>query len=231
MRPRLLDLFCGAGGAAMGYHRAGFDVVGVDIKPQPRYPFPFIQADALEYVAAHGHEYDAIHASPPCQAYSPLRCLPWLRDRDYPMLIGPTRSLLESTGRPWVIENSDRAPLQGIRLCGRMFDLPLYRHRLFESSVFILMPPHVKHDVVIGHGRMVNDRRNGTLNAGSNKGAWGNQAIVTVAGGQYLKADGERAMGIDWMTKYELSQSIPPAYTEFIGTYLLRAVQAAQAAS
>jgi 23S rRNA G2069 N7-methylase RlmK/C1962 C5-methylase RlmI len=98
--PRLLDLFCKAGGAGMGYHRAGFDVVGVDHEPQPRYPFAFVQADALEYLAAHGHEYDAIHASPPCQGYSRLRHLPWLKGREWPLLIEPCRALLVQAGRP-----------------------------------------------------------------------------------------------------------------------------------
>jgi DNA (cytosine-5)-methyltransferase 1 len=220
---RLLDLFCGAGGAAMGYHRAGFDeIVGVDIKPQPRYPFTFVQADALEYVAAHGAEFDAIHASPPCQGYSALRCLPWLRDKEYPMLIEPCREALRVTGRPYVIENVERAPLlNGLTLCGRMFGLPVYRHRTFECSEILLSPGHIQHDEVIGAGRMLNDRRKGTLNSGSAKGAWGKQKIVTVAGGQCRKSEAERALGIDWMLKPELTQAIPPAYTEFIGRQLL----------
>lgn len=220
-RPRLLDLFSGAGGAGMGYARAGFDVTGVDIKPMPRYPFTFIQAEALEYLAEHGHEYDAIHASPPCQGYSRLRHLPWLKDRVWPLLIDPCRDLLNASGRPWIIENVEAAPMAGLVLCGRMFGLPTYRHRRFEGSVLLLTQPHQKHDVVIGHGRMVNDRRKGSLNASSSKGAWGQQAIITVAGGQFRKADGERALGIDWMTKDELAQAIPPAYTEYLGRQLL----------
>jgi DNA (cytosine-5)-methyltransferase 1 len=230
-RPRLLDLFSGAGGAAMGYSRAGFDVTGVDIKPMPRYPFTFVQADALEYLAEYGDEFDAIHASPPCQGYSRLRHLPWLKGRTWPLLIEPCRALLEQTGRDWVIENVLDAPLSGIVLCGLSFGLPLYRHRLFESSVMLMAPPHQRHEVVIGHGRMVNDRRKGTLNASSNRGAWGNQTIVTVAGGQFKKADGERALGIDWMTKDELAESIPPAYTEYIGAQLLAALAYSEVAS
>jgi len=206
----------------MGYHRAGFvEIVGVDNLPQKNYPFTFVLGDALEYVAAHGREFDAIHASPPCQAYSRLRHLPWLKGKSWPRLIEPCRDLLNQIGVPWVIENVMDAPLSGAVLCGRMFGLPVYRHRRFESSALILEPAHERHDVVIGRGRMVNDRAKGTLNAGSSSGAWGRQSIVTVAGGQFRKADGERAMDIDWMTKAELAQAIPPAYTEFIGRWLL----------
>jgi DNA (cytosine-5)-methyltransferase 1 len=108
-----------------------------------------------------------------------------------------------------------------------MFGLPVYRHRLFESSAMILAPAHAGHEVVIGSGRMVNDRRKGSLNNGSRAGAWGASPIVTVAGGQFLKAQGERALGIDWMSKDELAQAIPPAYCEFIGRQLIAAIQEA----
>lgn len=221
-RPRLLDLFCGAGGAAVGYHRAGFEVVGVDISPQPRYPFEFIQADALEFMDTNGWVgFDAIHASPPCPGYSRLRHLPWLRGREWPLLIPEVRLRLTQTGMPWVVENVMDAPLDGVFLCGLMFGLPVYRHRLFESSEFVMAPGHPSHEIVIGRGRHVNDRRKGTLNSGSSRGAWGNQHIVTVAGGQFRKADGSAALGIDWMTKRELANAIPPAYTEWIGHQLL----------
>lgn len=223
---RLLDLFCGAGGCAVGYSRAGFtEIVGVDSRPQPRYPFTFVQADALEYLAEHGREFDAIHASPPCQGYSRLRHLPWLKGKDWPLLIEPCRELLDSTGKAWVMENVEDAPLDGVILCGRMFRLPTYRHRRFESSVFLMQPSHGTHRKVIGKGRMLNDRRKaGSLNNGSRKGSWGLSEIVTVAGGQFLKAQGERALGIDWMSKSELAQAIPPAFTEFVGRQLLSAI-------
>lgn len=221
---RLLDLFCGAGGAAMGYYRAGFDeIVGVDIAHQHHYPFTLIEGDALEYLAAHGAEYDVIHASPPCQGYSRLRHLPWLKDKKWPLLIDPVRDLLISTGKPYVIENVEDSPLVGMTLCGLMFGLPVYRHRKFESNIFMLQPPHQPHRIIIGSGRLINDRRKGSLNASSSKGAWGNQIIVTVAGGQFKKEDGEKALGINWMTKAELAQAIPPAYTEWIGRRLLEA--------
>jgi len=103
----LLDLFCKAGGAAMGYHRAGFDVIGVDIEPQPNYPFEFVQADAIEYLIANGRQFDAIHASPPCQAYSITQKL---QGRKHPELIAPTRAALKHIGCPWVIENVPESP-------------------------------------------------------------------------------------------------------------------------
>lgn len=226
-RPRLLDLFCGAGGCAVGYHRAGFDVLGVDIAPQPRYPFEAVRADAMEYLRQFGGLFDAIHASPPCQGYSRLRHLPWLKGKTWPLLIEPLRAESQAMGKPWVMENVADAPLSGLLLCGTMFGLPVYRHRLFESSHLLWSPPHPRHVEVIGSGRMLNDRRRAKLNAGSAKGAWGKSRIVTVAGGQFRKADGERAMGIDWMTKKELCQAVPPAYTEFIGRQLLAALGAA----
>jgi DNA (cytosine-5)-methyltransferase 1 len=227
-RPRALDLFCCAGGAGMGLQRAGFDVVGVDIRPQPRYPFEFHQADALTFPL---DGFDFIWASPPCQGYSALRCLPWLRDRVYPMLIDVVRQRLKASGAAYCIENVERAPLDGFILCGQQFGLPVYRHRKFETSFMVWTPPHPPHDIVIGHGRLLNDRSKGSLNAGSSMGAWGNQKIVTVAGGQFKKADGCRALGIDWMTKAELREAIPPAYSEFIGRAALAYLQSLRVAA
>ena len=149
MRPRLLDLFCGAGGAAMGYHRAGFEVVGVDHLPQPNYPFEFVQNDALMVMSFHPwwdvEPFDAIHASPPCQAYSSLRAMPNVGD--HPDLIGPTRALLQRAGLPYVIENVVGAPLLNpVRICGAGLGLgtdthDLARHRLFECSFAVMVPP------------------------------------------------------------------------------------------
>jgi len=210
-------LFCGAGGAAVGYHRAGFDVVGVDIKPQPHYPFEFIQGDALK-PPVRFEDCDAIHASPPCQAYSRMRHLPWLRGKDYPDLIPPTRRMLEPLPVPWVMENVEDAPLErasnlfgqhGTWLCGLMFGLPLYRHRVFESTVSLAHPPHPRHRQTILGGRYLNKRYS------QSGGVAGVVPIVTVAG------QAPRAMGIDWMNRNELTQAIPPAYTQFIGEQLM----------
>lgn len=215
---RLLDLFCGAGGAAVGYHRAGFDeIVGVDIKPQPRYPFTFVQGDALVYVAAHGCEFDAIHASPPCQAYTRLAFKrPELR-ANYPMLVDAMRELLAVTGRPWVIENVPDADLRNAMiLCGASFGLRVYRHRAFESSVFLMNMPHHKHR-----------ERIKAPGAGGRMAVYvGNPAhMMTVAGHMFSARAGRIAMGIDWMTRDELAEAIPPAYTEFIGSQLIAAIE------
>ena len=208
-RPRLLDLFSGEGGAGYGYHLAGFDVVGVDIAPQPRYPFEFHQGDALEYVAAHGHEFDAIHASPPCQGYSATR---FIRGNEHPDLVGPTRELLQASGKPYVIENVAGAPLLNpITLVGSMFGLRTMRPRLFECSFpvpFVLAPPPAARHA--GMGRPPKDGE-----------------YIHIVGNFSDVAYARRAMGIEWMTQHGLSQAIPPAYTEYIGGFLLQAVREA----
>lgn len=228
-KPKLLDLFCGAGGASMGYHRAGFDVTGVDIEPQKNYPFEFFQSDALAYLDRNAHLYDAFAAG-----YSRMRHLPWLKHKIYPLLIGPTRALLETTGKPWVIENVEGAPLSGITLCGTMFGLKVYRHRLFESNYLLLQPEHIPHTVVIGSGRNLNDRAIGvnadgwvsTLRSSGKgtriNGLRGNPDIRTIAGHFSGMETAKAAMGIDWMNRDELSQAVPPAYTQFIGEQLMQ---------
>jgi DNA (cytosine-5)-methyltransferase 1 len=207
----------------MGYHRAGFDVLGVDLHPQPHYPFEFHLGDALE-VKLDG--FAAIHASPPCQGYSRMRHLPWLKDKVYPLLIDPVRERLQASGVPWVIENVEDAPLQkaaglfdvhGVVLCGSMFGLGLYRHRPFESSVIICQPQHPPHRAVIAPGRMLGGRadvRRGITHWQEDGGVAGHMANIDRA---------RSAMGIDWMTAAELSQAIPPAFTEYIGRQLLEA--------
>jgi DNA (cytosine-5)-methyltransferase 1 len=233
-RPRLLDLFCGAGGGSMGFHRAGFEVTGVDIRPQKNFPFRFVLADALDYVTAHGRAYDVIAASPPCQGYSRMRHLPWLKDKEYPLLIDRTREALEATGVPWIIENVEDAPLRnGVTLCGTMFGLRVYRHRKFESSLLLLQPPHRKHTVVIGSGRLLHDRANpnadGYVSLPSKgsplNGLRGTGDRHVVAGHFSNVRAAMAAMGIDWeMTRDEIAQAIPPAYTEFLGLQLRKAL-------
>lgn len=219
----LLDLFCGAGGAAMGYHRAGFDeIVGVDIKPQLRYPFTFVQDDALEYLAAHGREFDAIHASPPCQAYSTLKVMK--NGREHPDLIAPVRELLDAAGRPYVIENVFGAPLKArLMICGSMFDLPsLRRHRYFEMNWHLSeLTPACQHGpITVGiYGAKVRNAAREKRHYAQDKAT--RSAPIGVVLPHRVGFD---AMGIDWMTLDELSEAIPPAYTEFIGRQLLAAL-------
>jgi len=230
-KPRLLDLFCGAGGAAMGYHRAGFEVVGVDIKPQPRYPFEFIQYDALAFPLRVWGEFDAVHASPPCQAHSTIakqiRKL-GRTENEHPDLVGPTRELLQATGLPYVIENVPGAPLiDPIQLCGSWFGLDVRRHRLFEAS-FPLMSTPCSHYWQKPRFRSLDSRRgpksvvpvHGSSQLASVVGVHGN---LNYAGEQDLRA---KAMDIDWMNPYELTQAIPPAYTELIGHQLMSHLRA-----
>lgn len=209
MKPKLLDLFCGAGGAAMGYHRAGFEVVGVDIKPQPRYPFEFHQADAMTFPL---DGFDAIHASPPCQAYSlALRHLA----APQPMLVDAMRDRLQR-GAPWVIENVPGAPLvtasdlfgaHGVMLCGTAFGLRVYRHRLFEASFAIpsLGCCHRRH--------AMNPHR-----------VEGRERMYAEFGRQDPEKVWRDEMGVSWMSRHETREAIPPAYTEYIGKQLLRAL-------
>jgi DNA (cytosine-5)-methyltransferase 1 len=219
----LLDLFCGAGGAAMGYYRAGFDVVGVDINPQRNYPFEFKQADALHF-AAHPDvfEFDAIHASPPCQRWSDLAKRNGNAD-DWPDLIGPTRDLLVDLGLPYVIENVEGAPLiDPITLCGVSFpELRVIRHRLFESNVPLVAPEHKAHPLVFTH-----DKRKAHYGKLDQDTAY----VQVTGGGNCTVANKRDAMGVAWMTGAEANEAIPPAYTEFIGLRLLEHLNADSAA-
>jgi DNA (cytosine-5)-methyltransferase 1 len=191
----------------MGYYRAGFDVVGVDNKPQPRYPFTFIQGDALAYLAGNGGGFDAIHASPPCQAFSKAQVI---MGREHPDLVTPLRPLLDEIGRPYVIENVPRAPLvDPVTLCGSMFGLDTKRHRLFESSVPLTGLPDCNH--VWRDGRPV----------GVYGHTGGKSTGITSGNHGFLLDDWKRAMDIDWMSRDELAQAIPPAYTEFVGRQLM----------
>jgi DNA (cytosine-5)-methyltransferase 1 len=212
-RPRLLDLFCGAGGAAMGYHRAGFDIVGVDIRPQPRYPFEFIQADAMTYPL---DGFDAIHASPPCQGYSAMnRAVRAV----YPLLVESVRERLSATGKPYVIENVQGAPLkEAWTLCGTQFGLPIRRHRLFEvhPPIFDLMPPcwcagRVANGELIGH------RLRGKVAPGRRQPPPRPESVRITA------------LDVAWMRAREARDAIPPAYTEYIGAQLMEHLKQAAA--
>jgi DNA (cytosine-5)-methyltransferase 1 len=217
-QPRLLDLFCGAGGAAVGYYEAGFLVTGVDIKPQPNYPghFRFVQGDALDALdwALSFADFDAIHASPPCQAFTAYRRTGNVGN--YPDLIDETRRLLAATGLPYVIENVAGAPLENaVMLCGSAFGLDVQRHRYFESNVPIMSPG-------CAHGRQGRDRFPGGRSkqrTGSSRGLV--RATVEIGSWDIPLSVQQRAMGIDWMALEELSEAIPPAYTEHVGEYLM----------
>ncbi|MFH8696738.1 SAM-dependent methyltransferase [Streptomyces chartreusis] len=215
-RPRLLDTFCCQGGASMGYHLAGFDVVGVDIAPQPRYPFTFVQAEAVAFIREHGAEFDFIHASPPCQHDSDCQRI---RGNAHPDLIAPTRAALESTGRPWVIENVRGAlpKLCGpVMLCGPMFGVETYRHRYFEAGgrLHLSQLPHTAHAIPQAKmGRPVPPGHYGQF--------VGNFSGVSLA---------RKVMGVPWMNRDGIRECIPPAYTEWLGRSFLAALALKDAA-
>lgn len=212
---RVLDAFCGAGGATRGYQLVGFHVTGVDIEPQPNYiGDEFYKDDAVEFIKKHGWKFDFIHASPPCQASSALT-KGTNRGRRYPQLIPDTRGALHAAGRPWVIENVSGAPIRrDITLCGEMFGLDVIRHRHFEFAHprgwVSRVPIHVAH-----RGRV----------AGMRHGIWYQGpyfAVYGEGGGKGTVAQWQKAMGIDWTKiRKEIAEAIPPAYTHWIGTQLL----------
>lgn len=209
---KVLDLFCGAGGAAMGLHRAWpeAEITGVDIDNQPRFPFKFIRADAMTFAL---NEYDFIWASPPCQRYS-AGAMKWGTSQNHPHLIPATRNRLIETGTNYVIENIVPAMshlITPIMLCGTMFDLGVFRHRLFEANFEISPPAHYAHVGKIGDGKY--HTVTGHAGGSSKRDGWKN-------GGT---ADWRIAMGIDWMIGNELAESIPPAYSEFIAMQLVAA--------
>lgn len=200
---KLLDLFCCEGGAGEGYRRAGFDVTGVDNQPQPKNPHRFILADAVAYLAEHGHEYDCVHASPPCQAFTKAQRL---RHRLHPDYIAPVRELLLSLGKPYVIENVPGAPLNNpVELCGTMFGLRLYRHRLFETNWPLVAPAHPKH--VAPQVKM-------------GRPAAAAQMIQPVGNFSGV-AEARSVMEMPWASRDGLREAIPPVYTEYVGTQLM----------
>lgn len=192
----------------MGYHLAGMEVTGVDIEAQPRYPFAFVQADAVEFLRERGHEFDFIHASPPCQAHSSTAKI---RGNVHPRLIEPVRELLRASGKPFVIENVPGAPLHNPAvLCGSMFGLRVRRHRLFETSFELPLTLCCNHSLpavtIIGHG------------------VYPSELGVRHGGSKSLGYDaGRDAMQVPWISWKGLSQAIPPAYTRWIGEKFLTA--------
>jgi DNA (cytosine-5)-methyltransferase 1 len=204
---RVLDLFCCQGGAAKGYADAGFDVTGIDLAPQPRYPYRFIQADAIDYAREHGADFDFIHASPPCQFDSDCQRI---QGNNHPDLIAPTRTALQATGRPWVIENV-RGALPKLRtpvlLCGGMFGMATYRHRYFETGggFTLVQPRHLRHTAPQAKmGRPVPPGHYGQF--------IGNFSGVALA---------RQVMDVPWMNRDGIRECIPPAYTEHLGRALL----------
>ena len=215
-RYRVLDLFSGAGGAALGYYRVGFDVIGVDIEPQPAYPFHFFQTDALDYLEGlieTGWAHDslpvhAIHASPPCQHFTDYRRKGYGVGDGYPNLIAPLRELLEQTGLPYVIENVEKARPElrdPVMLCGSMFGLDVRRHRLFETNWPLPQPP-CDHALQRAKGKRFPGATNRNGRYTVEVGVW-----------RIPLATQHAAMGIDWMTREELSEAIPPAYSSYVG--------------
>lgn len=226
MKPRLLDLFCGAGGCTKGYQEAGFEVVGIDIEPQPNYCGErFIQEDALDPLRFNAEEpgylasgYDAIHASPPCQAFTKYHNAGTVGE--HPDLIAPVRELLQATGLPYVIENVEGAPLiDPVLICGSMFDPPMdiRRHRLFEANWGLEAPSWPCRHKLQGADRFPGGRSR--ARTGSSRGLV--RGTIEIGAWDIPLQRQQEAMGIDWMTLPELSQAIPPTYTEDIGRQLL----------
>lgn len=229
IKPFLLDLYCSAGGCTKGYQRAGFYVVGVDIKPQPRYcGDAFVQMDAIQaletllrgdcIVDTSGNkwylsDFYAFHASPPCQGYSVTAALPNVKTENYPKLIPQTRDLLMATGKPFVIENVPGAPLDTpLKLIGHHFGLKTIRERWFETHPWMMSPGFVKPKNIKTHSyRTYSSFDNGATH-------------ITLAGHNFKAADGAIAVGIDWMNREELAEAIPPIYTEYIGQRLMEAI-------
>jgi len=210
---KVLDLYCCGGGAGYGYELAGFDVVGVDIEPQPKHRGEFFLSDAIEFVKSYGHEYDLIHASPPCQEYSTASMQFRLAGKEYPDLIVDTRDALIKCGKPYVLENVPNSPLiNPIELCGSMFGMRTYRHRLFETNWPLIAPPHPVHKCRSAKmGRAVKD----------------SEFIQYVGHFSGVKMVQEMT-GLYWLGQKELAQSIPPQYTRFIGIEFLRLANSAE---
>ncbi|MGW7330467.1 SAM-dependent methyltransferase [Streptomyces sp. NPDC054840] len=206
-QPRLLDAFCCQGGAGMGYHWAGFNVSGVDLTAQTRYPLGFHQGDAVAFIREFGAGFDFIHASPPCQRYSRTQKI---QGREHPDLIAPVRQALEATGRPWVIENvTEAAPelRDPVVLCAAVFGMRTYRHRLFETGGGFTLTPPAHHPHTAPLTKMGRPLR---------EGDW-YHAVGNFSNVPYVRAD----MDVPWMNRDGIRECIPPAYTHWIGRQVL----------
>lgn len=220
-QPILLDLYCGAGGAGHGYALAGFQVIGVDLYPQPRYPYEFIQSDAIEYLRHHWARFDVIHASPPCKVHTTLKAFSAPHHLN---MVTPTRSVLATIDRPWVMENVPGAPLiDPVTLCGSSFGLGVRRHRLFESNRPLTAPPcDHRGQAATSPGYPVKRYHSG-------RPVITMSPVIGVFGRGQGLGPGEvdlwkRAMGIDWMSRDEMREAIPPAYSAHIGRQLLQMI-------
>lgn len=215
---KILDLFCCGGGAAEGYRQgfegAGFEVLvtGIDIEPQPNYPFNFIQFDAIEFLDKYGKDYDFLHASPPCQSHTSLK---HLHGKSYPCFISPTRGRFRRLGKPYVIENVVGAPLEfPITLCGHSLGMPMHGHRLFECNPFVFAPPN---SLCRAASRKPAQRCGRPPVAGEN---------VARPSGNFSGVDFYRELwGCDWLSQYQLAQSVPPQFTKFIALQLANYLQ------
>lgn len=220
-QPILLDLYCGAGGAGHGYALAGFQVIGVDLYPQPRYPYEFIQSDAIEYLRHHWARFDVIHASPPCKVHTTLKAFSAPHHLN---MVTPTRAVLATIDRPWVMENVPGAPLiDPVTLCGSSFGLGVRRHRLFESNRPLTAPPcDHRGQAATSPGYPVKRYHSG-------RPVITMSPVIGVFGRGQGLGPGEvdlwkRAMGVDWMSRDEMREAIPPAYSAHIGRQLLQMI-------
>lgn len=223
-RPRLLDAFCCAGGASKGYHDAGFDVIGIDKEEQPNYPYEFVKGDAVQLLADRGFmaQFDAAHASPPCQRKSKMtNCRPGLA-ATYPDLIGPVHERLVRWGGPWILENVEGSGLpgqddlfgaHGVVLCGTMFGRELYRHRWFRGSFPLRSPHHPRH-----------------VKPASKAGHWKPGTVISVEGNCSPIRLAREVMAIDWMPRENLAEAIPPYFAEHLGRQLLEHIASEAAA-
>ncbi len=216
-KPKIFDGFCCQGGAAYGLTQAGFEVVGVDVEPQPKYPFTFIQADAIEYFSKHSNEFVAAWFSPPCQFASQVAAPQRAKGKVYPNFIPQTREVAKQSGLPYIIENvatkfeGKQLLINPGMLCGLTFDLPLYRHRFFETNFYAPWPYHPPHPTTY--------RSTGNKNWQFDKKYPEHfTKVYTITGNDFNRAEGVKALGgCEWMNNHGMSQAIPPKYSEFIG--------------